>query len=245
MIAMAVALVVMAGVYLTFDYQSAAYEKQVLVSELNNHLNGAFFFMERDLRLAGYDPLFDPATTTRNRATITDADNNTIQFQYDLNSDGILDDTETVRYLIVNHNLVRREYRSDSVTGVPDAIHVHEENVAEHIELIEFCYVLDDGTVTASLNTQVERDRIRAVFVSALFRTSRPVKGQRRIEAARSAEERADLYSQASNDLELIPEFDGTRPAPWDPPVDRFIRKLRIVRIGCRNMGLGGEGLGF
>ncbi len=240
MIAMAVALIVMAGVYITYDYQSESYEKQAHISELNTHLNGAFFFMNRDIMMAGYDPLYDPTTTIRARATITDAGIDTIQFQYDMNSDGTLDDDETVRLLMVNNKLVRREYDANNLI-----IPVHEENLAEHIEFLEFCYVMDNGTAMTPVNNQDLRDRIRAVLVSAIFRTAKPIKGQKEIEEARSIQERADLYVQASSDLELVPNFSGTRPAPWDPPIDRYARKLRIIRIKPRNMGITGAALGY
>jgi type IV pilus assembly protein PilW len=84
--------------------------------------------------------------------------------------------------------------------------------VAENIEAVEFNYILEGGGASrepANLND------IRAVQVSILGRAANPSKDFRHNQT----------YTTASG-------------APWTPPQDSFRRRLVIVNIQCRNLGL-------
>ncbi len=244
MIAMAIALIVMGAVYQTYHYQQESYVKQDLVSEMNANLKAGLYFLEKEIMMAGFDP------TGEASSTITTAEPAEIIFEADGNEDGTIGSgpREIIRYALRNNNA--GDGIADWITQGESALtmpsHLGREyngagglqTVAENLDFLEFCYILDDGSAMTSVATQDDRDRIRAVVVSAVFRTSRPVRGQREIEAARGAGERVGLYAQSSSDEVFIQDFTGTRPDPWTPPVDRYIRKKAIVQVRCRNMGI-------
>ncbi len=244
MIAMAIALIVMAAVYQTYHYQQEAYIKQDLVSEMNANLKAGLYFLEKEIMMAGYNP------TGEAGSTITTAEPAEIVFQADGNEDGTIGSgpRETMRYALRNDTDGNgiADWITSGTAAYALPSHLGREyngagglqTIAENLDFLEFCYILDDGSAMTSVPTQDMRDRIRAVVVSAVFRTSKPVKGQREIENSRSAAERISLYSQASSDDVFVQNFTGTRPDPWVPPVDRYIRKKAIVQVRCRNMGI-------
>lgn len=244
MIAMAIALIVMGAVYQTYHYQQQSYVKQDLVSEMNANLKAGLFFLEREILMAGYDP------TGEAGATITTAEPAMMVFQVDGNEDGEIGSgpRETINYTLRNDE--DGDGIADWITeGKPAYNHpshlVRQYNnagpfqvVAANLDFLEFCYILDDGSAMTSVPTQDMRDRIRAVVITVVFRTAKPVKGQADIERSRNHAERIALYAQASSDDVFVQNFSGTRPDPWLPPVDRYIRKKGVIQIRCRNMGI-------
>ena len=102
--------------------------------------------------------------------------------------------------------------------------------VADNVDAIEFCYVLDNGSATLTPRTAKYED-IEAVYVSMLVRSTTPVK--RRVEK--------NTFTPAAADEDLIPNdifLDASRPPLWGEYKDGYKRELSIVKVRFRNMGI-------
>ena len=144
MIAMAIASIVMAIIYSTYQLQQKSYVTQQLVVDLQQNARVAMALMKREIRMAGYDPIsgdgidndglngVDDAAETSG-ADVVIAGSIKIQFTADINADGDTSDTnEDITYSISGTNLVRK-----SGAGA-------EEIVAYDIEAMQFAYAYDE-----------------------------------------------------------------------------------------------------
>ncbi len=150
LVAMAIAGVVMAAVYSTYYSQQKSYVTQEQVAGMQQNLRAAMYHMERDIRMAGYDP------TGNANAGIVTADNDSLQFTYDDDGDGAIGGGETLTY-----NL----YLSSGVTAIRRT--ATGSSLAENIDALDFVYLNQNGVVTTTLS------QIRSVEVSLVARTNR------------------------------------------------------------------------
>jgi len=242
LISIVAASIVVAGAYATYDYQQESYINQEQVANMQQNVRAGLYFMLREIRMAGYDPTFNAdaafLTTTRGE----------LKFEVDGDGDGDTDDDEReiIRYALTSDydfdglanwvaygtspiyepcHLGREYIEMQSGSEISNGL----EALAENIDAIEFCYMLDNGTATTTVTDSDTRDRIRAIIVSALFRTAKPM--------LESADE-TTTFSPASTDATLTPDFAGVRPSVWGPFDDRFQRRLAVAKVRCRNMGL-------
>lgn len=160
LIAMAVSSAVMAVIYSTYRAQLRSQVTQQALIEMQQNARAAMYAMERDIRLAGYDP--DGSQS----AGITKADPDTITFTISAISDGIDNDSDgkidladddggevqTITYDLVDQNLER-----------------NGNIVAENIEVLNFVYLDDSGAPTAVLAN------IRSVQVTIIARSGENV----------------------------------------------------------------------
>jgi type IV pilus assembly protein PilW len=89
LVAMAISSIVMAGMFSVYWTQTKSHRKQQQLVERQQNLRAALFLMERDIRLAGYDP------TKTDIAGITIAETNQIEFTMNLGggaTDGVDND---------------------------------------------------------------------------------------------------------------------------------------------------------
>lgn len=89
LVAMAVSSFVMAGIFSVYWAQSKSHRKQQQIVERQQNLRAVMFLMEKDIRMAGYDP------TKSDIAGVDDAQIDTIQFTMNTGgggSDGIDND---------------------------------------------------------------------------------------------------------------------------------------------------------
>ena len=232
MISLAVFAIMLAGIYETYTFQQKAYTKQEQVADLQQGMRSALYFLKLDIRMAGYDPTSNAGTT------VTIADIAEFQFQVDANGDGDFDDggggndpNELIRYALTN------DVNKDGVAdGFPCNLGREVwsgglQPVAENVQAIEFCYFLEDGTITTD-PAATELQNIRGVYISLLARSESGVnKGNTLV----------NVYSQASNDSTLVPsaKWDSSvaKPALWSYG-DSYLRKMLISKVRCRNMGL-------
>ena len=93
MVALAVTSILLAGIYTTYITQLKSHLTQQLIVEMQQNLRGAMLIIERDIRMAGYDP-------TRNAgAGIITMLGNSFEFTMDVTggeADGIDNDNDTV-----------------------------------------------------------------------------------------------------------------------------------------------------
>jgi type IV pilus assembly protein PilW len=112
LIAMFISLVIMGGAYMFFNSQQRQTTIQTNVSDAQQTLRAAMDFMSRDIRMAGYDleKSGEFGITDIKFRDINDADdaagNSFIRFSWDKDSDGTLNNDETIEYSLVNSNAV-------------------------------------------------------------------------------------------------------------------------------------------
>lgn len=110
LVAMALAGIVMAAIYATYSSQQKAYMVTEQTTAVQQNIRGAMYYLERDLRLAGYDP------RRTNKFGFTDISSaNSLTFTMDTTvgsgtntTNGTVDSTETVVYSLSGTDLRRQ-----------------------------------------------------------------------------------------------------------------------------------------
>jgi len=223
LVALAIFGVVMGSIYSLYINQSQSAMIQEEVVTLQKNLRAAVYFMERDLRMAGYNPTqasgmglgedvdcdgTDDAAQNDNTATaMTDesakirfkgAQTGSLTFTLDLDGDGdTCDAEETVSYTLndpTHDRLIRRN-------GSP---------AAENIEAILLEYLTAGGTAAATIG------EIRQVVVTAVARTANPDPN----------------YTDGNSYQSLL----GTTVFTVPTGAEHFRRQLLSTRVECRNL---------
>lgn len=223
LVALAIFGVVMGSIYSLYIAQSQSAMTQEEVVTLQKNLRAALFFMEQDLRMAGYNPErvngdeagedidcdgTDDAAQNDNTATaMTDesakirfkeAQTGSLTFTLDLDGDGdTCDAEETVSYTLNDPNPDRLLRRN----GSP---------IAENIEAIYFEYLTAGGTAAATIGD------IRQVVVTAVARTTNP----------------DPKYTDGNSYQSLL----GTTVFTVPTDAEHFRRQLLSTRVECRNL---------
>lgn len=212
LVALTIGALIIASVFTAYLSQQKSYVTQDAVTEMQQHLRTAMYFLVKDIRMAGYDPSGDATAgitlASPGRMSMTmDLDGNgdttgaqeQIDFGYtaavDLNNDGIPDDG--------NPNSIGIQY--NGAGGYAP--------FADNIESIEFRYLDKDGNVTANLGD------IRSVQISLLAISNKP--------------DRA-----FSNNITYNPASGVNANWKRAANVDNFRRRLLITTVVCRNMGI-------
>jgi type IV pilus assembly protein PilW len=212
MIALAVSLLALGAIYSTFQSQHRSYQVQQETADMHQNIRAAMFYMQREIRMAGCDPL-----SIANARIIT-ANATKINFTEDVvgntpgsNPDGATDDpNEDITYsLDANKNLMRN-------TGAGDKV------VAQNIDALDFVYldgasppnVLNPGGIDVAAD---DLSKIRAVEITIVARTTDPL-----------------LYGSQNNRSYLNQQGAQIYAAPGD----HVSRRLLTSYIKCRNLGL-------
>ena len=210
LIAMAVALLAMAGIYSTFLNQHKSYVVQGETAAMHQNIRSAMFYMQREIRMAGCDPIGSA------NARIITANATSINFTEDVigntpgsDSDGATDDpNENITYALNANNLVR-----DTGGG--------NQMVAQNIDALDFVY-LDGSSPPNVLNPGggnvpvASLDQIRSVEVTIVARTS--------------------TITLASKNNNAYFNQRGTQILA--PQNDNFSRRRLTTWIKCRNLGI-------
>jgi len=157
LIAIAIGGVVMAGICSAYYSQQESYITQDQVSAMQQNLRAGLWFMEREIRMASYDP-----TGTANAGIVT-ANATSIRFTLDLNADGDTDDS--------NEDITYALYDSDGDGDSDLARKVGVENnqpVADNVDVLNFVYLDQAGDIATTLPD------IRSVQVTLVARAQRP-----------------------------------------------------------------------
>jgi type IV pilus assembly protein PilW len=219
LVAVVITGVVVGGIYSTFYSQQKSYLVQEEVTAMQQQLRAAMHLIERDIRVAGYDP------TGRAGAGIKTANANSIRFTSDIydgadnDADGVIDEPdedgngdgdvlaagEDVSYLRLDPdgNGVFDLYRRDEIAGT-------NQLLALNVDAINFVYLNNTGIITADLNA------IRSVQISMVVRAGRRDPGYRD----------TAVYRNQQGNVILPQQNDG------------FRRRLLSCEIKCRNLGL-------
>jgi type IV pilus assembly protein PilW len=222
LVAMTIGLVVMAAVSMTFRSQQKSYILQEQVAAMQQNLRAAMFCIEREIRMAGYDPTFST------NATITTANANNLQFTMDLNGNGdviIGDPNEEIQFTLTgNGELGRREWTGGLVP------------IAENIDAVNFVYLRGDGTQLdddGAGNVTTNIANIRAVEITLVARTGRGDRGFQN-DTVYTNQQGAAIFSVETDGVDN--DGDGATDEPGE--TDSFRRRVLSTRINCRNMGI-------
>ena len=160
LIAMAVGGVVMASICSAYYSQQESYITQDQVSAMQQNLRAGLWFMERETRMAGYDP-----TGTADAGIVT-ASATSIRFTLDLNADGDTDDSnEDITYALYDSD-------GDGDSDLARKVGVgNEQPVADNIDALNFVYLDQAGGIATALSD------IRSVQVTLVAKAQRPDTG--------------------------------------------------------------------
>jgi type IV pilus assembly protein PilW len=157
LIAIAVGGVVMAGICSAYYSQQESFITQDQVSAMQQNLRAGLWFMEREIRMAGYDP------TGAANAGIVTANATSIRFTLDLNADGDTDDSnEDITYSLYDSD-------GDGDSDLARKVGVgNNQPVADNVDALNFVYLDQAGYITTTLPD------IRSVQVTLVARAQRP-----------------------------------------------------------------------
>lgn len=211
MIAMAISGIVLAGIYTTYQAQQESYIVQEQASAMQQNIRAGMYHLERDIRMAGYDPENSSgagfvSSLPFHAAALATTDATNIAFTVDDDGSGsIEDDIDELRaYRLNAANNTLQVFRTGAVDWW---------DVAENIDALNFVYLDRNGAVTAV------RADIRAVQVTIVARTARIERGY------------------VNNTQYFNQDPDGAQPI-FTAPGDNFRRKRLSIHIDCRNMGM-------
>ena len=148
LVAMSIASIVMASIYSTYMSQQKSYEITEEVTAVQQNLRAAMHYVERELRMAGYDPLETAGSTFHDVTAVPrqPAPGTAFEFSWDgaasgTTPDGSLTAAEHVFYTRnTTDNTLRRQIGAGGY-----------QTVAEHITGVTFtCYDQDDNITTTA-----------------------------------------------------------------------------------------------
>ena len=219
LMAMAIAGVVVGGVYSVYLTQQKSYLSQQAIVAMQQSLRGAMQLMERDIRMAGYTPYEESS------AGIQTANTNAIRFTLDIHdgvdndSDGRTDEFDEVGNgdddtadIGEDITYFRADPDGDGVFDLfrRDAFLGADQILAYHVDALDLVYLDKAGSVTSDLG------KIRSVQVTMVARTGRPDRGFR--------------------DNTIYINQKGTVILPQQN--DSFRRKLLTCEVKGRNLAL-------
>jgi type IV pilus assembly protein PilW len=253
MIAVALFAGISGAAYTIYGVQQRSYIRQDQVVEMQQNIRVFLYFLEKDIRMAGYDPkktagtgflIAKPAEIafTADLGRPRSPAVNCAGAGCDSLPDGAIISSpcspatdcvaETIRYAL------KDDADSDGIAGsgfnppkittavtklfngtVPSSSNPAQD-VIDSVEGLEFLYNLSDGTAVTTVASALDMSRIRSVTVSMLIRARKQLMGYTNTQT----------YYPASN--------SNSTPKKWGPFKDRYIRRLVITNIQCRNMAL-------
>mgnify|MGYP001819246308 CR=1 FL=1 len=166
MISMAMAGMVMAGVYSVYRSQQKSYIIQEQVVGMQQSLRAAMDLMEREIRMAGFDPYRDSGagiigpTASDNLRFCFVADDD----EYDNDGDGVVDEAgelKTIRYALYDSGA-----DGDNDLGRKVGAGTNKP-VSENIDALDFVFLREDGTPTASVS------EVRSIQITLVARSAR------------------------------------------------------------------------
>jgi type IV pilus assembly protein PilW len=259
LIAMVISSFVMAAIYATYNAQLKSHVTQQVVVEMHQNARAAMFMLERELRLAGYDPLGADV------AEIINAQFNEITFSMDLSGgeadlldnddDGLTDEPgetdgdindafEQITYSLSNDldndgvadsldcNLQRQYW--DGAAWQPDlAMDPDDAIIATDIDALNFVYLDVDGNDL--INYALTPPQVPAADLDEI------VSVQITIVARAGQSERQGLPGNKTDTKVYMNQQD--RPGDdWDiilpAPNDKYRRIVLTADVKCRNLGL-------
>jgi len=218
LIAMAVAGIVMAGVYSAYSSQQRSYIVQEQVAAVQQNLRVAMYFMEREIRMAGCDPKGSAGsgirTASLNSIRITTDITGGETDGLDNDSDSNIDEADEANFgdgdtNDVNEDVTYSLYTSGGIQKLGrKKPSTNNQPVAENIDVLNLVYLDKDENPTITLA------EIRSVQITLVARTARKDRGFKN----------TTVYTNQQGDQIFV------------APGDNFRRKLLTAQVNCRNL---------
>lgn len=220
LVALAISSIVMAAIYSTYQAQLRSHITQQALVAMQQNARAAMFAMEREIKMAGYDPSGDAD------AKILIADAAQIKFQIDRNEDGNpapvpgTDPNEQIRFALTADGRLGRE-----VWGPPEGAG-SLQTVAENIEILEFIYLDETGAVVptpldyANVLDRPSLARIRSIQITLI------AKSGANVPVLMMKHKDHHTYTNQQGDQLLV------------DPDDNFRRIVLTADVRCRNLGI-------
>ncbi len=141
LVAMVLAAIVMASLYSAYITQQRAYKTTEDVTVVQQNLRSAMYFVEKDLRMAGYDPQSAGGFGFTN---ITAESQQTVRFTLDKDEDGVL--TGASEYIAYQFNAAENTLERDSGNGA-------FMDLASNISGVSFIFYASSGVTTSNANS--------------------------------------------------------------------------------------------
>ena len=243
LVAMAVSGIVLAGIYKAYEQQLRVNNTQDQVVDMQQNVRVAMLFMERDIRLAGYNP-----TGTANVGIdVANAESITLSIDEtggegdgrDNDLDGVVDETPecdgnpdgAVVYALSNDT--NNNGMNDALEGInTNACHLtrNGQRLASNIDALNFVYLgVDDTDATCEENCRLlnptslqERGDIRAIQITIIARAGTTIPGF----SIPYTDENTYYNQPIAGDIILPQQNDG-------------FRRVRLIsEVRSRNVGL-------
>ena len=224
-IAMAISSLVLSGIYAVFHNQVATHNTERLVVSMQQNVRAAVSFMERDIRMARYDP------TASGLFTIATANRAQLQFLSDTTvEDGIVSDGESIIYALDNDadgdgiadgtpcNLVRIVNDAAEPTGWRTDV------VARNIDALNFDYFdTSVNPVNRLINTTTQQVPVGQIVDIRSIQVSIVARSGAAIPALFINHTDGKTYRNRFGDIIL-------------PPQNNDFRRMQVTtEIDCRN----------
>ena len=167
MMALTIMLLVMSAIYTTFRSQTRSWVTQQEIANMQQNLRAGMYYLERSIRMAGYDPKHSkkfgfvtnlPAPYSDRGAT-TDGDD--IAFTVDDDGDKVIDTNSNEQVA----------YRRNPLTNALEILNIDDSGrwtaVAHNISQVSFTYLNANNVVTTNPSN------IRSVQITLTARSSR------------------------------------------------------------------------
>ena len=141
LVAMVISGIVMTAIYSAYYSQQRSYETTEAVSDIQQNLRAAMFIMERDIRMAGFDPT--GKATIAGFHGVTSDSSSTLKISWD-GADGsvpnkvITDPSEYIEYKMEGNALKRKAGASGFLM------------IANNISGVSFTFLNSSGTTTSN-----------------------------------------------------------------------------------------------
>ena len=163
-IAMAISTAVLSGIIAVFHKQVVSHNTERLMVAMQQNVRAAASFMERDIRMARYDP------RGFSGAAILVANEGQLQYQTDRNENGAIDADETITYALNGDELVRGDVLPFVAAAAPQ--------VARNIDALNFDYFDANGNNIADKSVTpwvVPLNQIASIQVSIVARAGNTI----------------------------------------------------------------------
>ena len=163
-IAMAISTAVLSGIIAVFHKQVVSHNTERLMVAMQQNVRAAASFMERDIRMARYDP------RGFSGAAILVANEGQLQYQTDRDEDGVIDADETITYALNGDELVRGDVLPFVAAAAPQ--------VARNIDALNFDYFDANGNNIADKSVTpwvVPLNQIASIQVSIVARAGNTI----------------------------------------------------------------------
>lgn len=213
MVALALTGLVLTAVYKTFAMQQKVYTTQEQVVEAQQDLRAGLEVMERELRMAGFNP-----AGTAGGWGVTAATDDSVTFTWDQNEDGALGAGETVTYTLtaVPSGASVLDRQLDGAAYDPGTGANSGNIVADNIDALNFVYLNASGAVIATPVVSGSLRSIRSVEITMVVRS-----GKSDVDFVNTTQ-----YTNLRGTVILASGSDHHR------------RRILRTTVRCRNLGL-------